>query len=247
MATTSLNPGVGPTNADIATAVAAPSAATIAAAVAAPSAATIASAVAAPSSATIASAVAAAVPTTAGITTIVQANAGSPFGGTYTNIANINPTNGSTSTTISGLSSYKYIKVVAFLVPTGAADIFIQINGNVAHHSTVARGSKEGTSPFVVNYQSNNKTDSFVRPNGGALYSSSSGPILRFEIKDNNAVTPVKELEGTMHYFENGTNARIWNEFIGHAWTTSAVSSITFLQFNNALSSSSQICVWGAN
>ena len=37
-------PGVGPTNADIATAVAAPSAATIAAAVAAPSAATIAAA-----------------------------------------------------------------------------------------------------------------------------------------------------------------------------------------------------------
>ena len=70
-------PGVGPTNADIATAVAAPSAASIAAAVAAPSAATIAAAVAAPSSATIASAVAAAVPTNASITSIVSAGASS--------------------------------------------------------------------------------------------------------------------------------------------------------------------------
>ena len=83
-------PGVGPTNADIATAVAAPSAATIAAAVAAPSAATIAAAVAAPSaatiastvaapsSATIASAVAAAVPTISAINTAVANNAPSP-------------------------------------------------------------------------------------------------------------------------------------------------------------------------
>ena len=55
MATTSLNPGVGPTNADIATAVAAPSAATIA------------------------TAVAAAVPTNASITTIAQANGGVPL------------------------------------------------------------------------------------------------------------------------------------------------------------------------
>jgi hypothetical protein len=88
-------PGVGPTNSDIATsvaaavpnsaaitaavptaaaiatAVAAPSAATIAAAVAAPSAATIAAAVAAPSAATIASAVAA--PSSATIATAVAA------------------------------------------------------------------------------------------------------------------------------------------------------------------------------
>jgi len=61
-----------PTAAQIATAVAAPSAATIAAAVAAPSAATIASAVAAPSAATIASTVAASVPTLAQINTAVN-------------------------------------------------------------------------------------------------------------------------------------------------------------------------------
>jgi hypothetical protein len=74
-------PGVGPQNSDIATAVAAPSAATIAAAVAAPSA------------ATIASTVAGSVPTLAQITSTVQSNAGSPFGGTWTN-----------------LSSYKYLR-----------------------------------------------------------------------------------------------------------------------------------------
>jgi hypothetical protein len=153
MATTSLNPGVGPTNADIATAVAAPSAATIAAAVAAPSAATIAaavaapsaatiaSAVAAPSSATIASAVAAAVPTTAGITSIVQANAGSPYAGTLTNLGVVNPGN-VTTTTITGLGGYKYLKIFCMASSTSAGWHFhIRFNGDAGGNYFSAVGA----------------------------------------------------------------------------------------------------------
>jgi hypothetical protein len=144
MATTSLNPGVGPTNADIATAVAAPSAATIAAAVAAPSAATIASAVAAPSSATIASAVAAAVPTTAGITTIVQANAGSPYAGTITNLGVVNPGN-VTTTTITGLGGYKYLKFFVIGSSTSASWAFqLRFNGDAGGNYFFGTGASGG-------------------------------------------------------------------------------------------------------
>lgn len=116
-------PGVGPTNADIATAVAAPSAATIAAAVAAPSAATIAAAVAAPSAATIAAAVAApsaatiastvaaSVPTLSQINSSVASNA-SPYGGTWADLGYSSIAVG--GTTISGLSGYKYLQIIYY-------------------------------------------------------------------------------------------------------------------------------------
>lgn len=143
MAVNNLNPAVvPPTAAEIATAVAAPSAATIAAAVAAPSAATIAAAVAAPSaatiaatvaapsSATIASAVAAAVPTTAGITSIVQANAGSPYGGTITNLGYVSG-NGTSTVTFSSLSGYKYLRLYWFgCKNTLANSLSIRFNGD---------------------------------------------------------------------------------------------------------------------
>jgi hypothetical protein len=124
-------PGVGPTNADIATAVAAPSAATIAAAVAAPSAATIASTVAAPSSATIASAVAAAVPTIGAINTSVANNAPSPFGWTLVGTITANYTSG--TLTFSGLSGYKsYRMVIPFLQTSGShnSPYRLRVNGD---------------------------------------------------------------------------------------------------------------------
>ena len=102
-------PGVGPTNADIATAVAAPSAATIAAAVAAPSAATIAAAVAAPSSATIASAVAAAVPTRANIQSDIGTYAPSPLAWTLVGSTALS---GAATTTFSSLSGYKKYRLI---------------------------------------------------------------------------------------------------------------------------------------
>jgi hypothetical protein len=146
-------PGVGPTNADIATAVAAPSAATIASAVAAPSAATIASAVAAPSASTIATAVAAAVPTSANITSIVQSNAGSPFGGSWTLISSQSPTSGNT-VTFSSLSGYKKYRIY-----------FKTYNGNTPQ-KTYARINGV-TSGYVYNH--------FINKNGNTTAGAGSG------------------------------------------------------------------------
>lgn len=153
MAVTNLNPGVGPTNADIATAVAAPSAATIAsavaapsaatiaAAVAAPSAATIASAVAAPSSATIASAVAAAVPTLTQINNSVATNSSAPFGGTWVNLA-VSSTNGVNGVTISSLSGYRYYRVYASCESmSGSNRLALRFNGDAGNNYSYFWGS----------------------------------------------------------------------------------------------------------
>jgi len=102
-------PGVGPTNADIATAVAAPSAATIA------------------------STVAASVPTLAQINTSVSTNA-SPFGGTWANVAASSGFTGVNSTTISGLTGYKFLRIMfnlsSITLTTGAQQHGIRFNGD---------------------------------------------------------------------------------------------------------------------
>ena len=137
-------PGVGPTNADIATAVAAPSAATIAAAVAAPSAATIAAAVAAPSSATIASAVAAAVPNIGAINSSVSTYAPSPHA--WTLLGTVTPNNTANSVTFSGLSGYRTYKIVsADINITGqCGGIFLRINGDATSQNYSSQGLSLG-------------------------------------------------------------------------------------------------------
>ena len=186
-------PGVGPANSDIAAAVAAPSAATIAAAVAAPSAATIAAAVAAPSaatiaaavaapsSATIATAVAAAVPTTAGITTIVQANAGSPVGGTWTNLGRLD-LNGLQGATVSSLSGYKYLKFFFGLAP-GVTSMRLQLRFN---------GDTGANYWFGVG----NSFDSTVVPGAGSNIAANQID-LHGQSATNNRVSGIIEIENS--------------------------------------------------
>lgn len=237
-------PGVGPTNADIATAVAAPSAATIAAAVAAPSAATIAAAVAAPSSATIASAVAAAVPTTAGITSIVQANAGSPFGGTWTSLYANSPATLATSLTVSGLGSYKYLRVRWFVVANSAGNNFeVRLNGDTGSNYNDHRGYSTDTSPFTaVSIRHPGTGFNFRRTSGLASEANVGG----FEIWGSNQ-SGVKALANQEHTFFDSAYRGL-----GHAvstWrSTAAITSITFFfSGSGAFDSSTVIYVDGAN
>lgn len=213
-------PGVGPTNADIATAVAAPSAATIAAAVAAPSAATIAAAVAAPSSATIASAVAAAVPTTAGITSIVQANAGSPYAGTITHIGYATG-NGSASYTFSNLSGYKYLKLVWAGVTCSAngAGFQIRINDDAStKYMAFIHKKRNDTATPSLEFGFNNKINletilnDYLKSNGVlTIPNSNSGAVKQY----------------TMLNSYNNTAADIIQDYNGAWLNTSAISSIT--------------------
>lgn len=132
-------PGVGPTNADIATAVAAPSAATIATQVAAsvPTRAQIQTDITnlgntynGPSAATIASTVASSVPTLAQITSAGNtAGWGSTGGETWTVISTPTIANSGT-TTFSGLSGYKYYKIEFDVTLNGSSQIQVRINGN---------------------------------------------------------------------------------------------------------------------
>ena len=221
MAVTNLNPGVGPTNADIATAVAAPSAATIAAAVAAPSAATIASAVAAPSSATIATAVAAAVPTTAGITTIVQANAGSPYAGTWTYLGYVSG-NGTATVSYTGLSSYKYLKVYYNGVGAPAnTDMILRINGTSSSYAYFEEISGTNTNNYGT---SEYNSTAFYFPTTSSGATANCGTM---EFKQSNSSTAPKTIDYQIAYFVTGQGT-FYKHGTGIWVNNSAISSMAF-------------------
>jgi len=211
-------PGVGPTNADIATAVAAPSAATIAAAVAAPSAATIASAVNAPSAATIATQVAASVPTLSQINTSV-ANNSSPFGGTYTNLGTT--TLSGTSTTISGLSGYKYLKMWVYFTPNDNGQRFIwRINGDSSAIYSYALRNWTGNNSNVI--ATRNATSFGVTNNANDV-----SQINGFEIEIARNDSSVYKFIKSKGIVREGATATMHSSTGVYASTT-VISSITF-------------------
>jgi hypothetical protein len=220
-------PGVGPANSDIAAAVAAPSAATIAAAVAAPSAATIAAAVAAPSSATIASAVAAAVPTTAGITSIVQANAGGQFSGTWTTLANYNwGATSATTITFSSLSGYKYLRIIDTSYSTSAFAKHIRFNGDTGNNY----------SDLLANAQSGTTAGNFGSPvslvdripflSGGAQNAAANPVYNDIIIENSNSTASLKLVTFQSYGAFSGTSGRV-GRAIGWWNSTAAISSMT--------------------
>jgi hypothetical protein len=153
-----------PTTAQIATAVAAPSAATIAAAVAAPSAATIAAAVAAPSAATIASAVAA--PSSATIASAVlssgnSAGWGATGGDTWTVISSGN-VNGASALNLTGLSGYKKYKLSMFQLDCGGSNVSFRgyINSGTTSntYALVGREWQQSAAPIATNTAFGNNT-----------------------------------------------------------------------------------------
>jgi hypothetical protein len=227
-------PGVGPTNADIATAVAAPSAATIAAAVAAPSAASIASAVAAPSSATIASAVAAAVPTLSQINTSVANNA-SPYGGTWTNIAQSLTNNSINTVTLSNLGGYKYLRLHAYITSFGGPDsLSVRLNGdsggNYMYASTGLSGNAAAAAgnQFLINASSTQRVH------------------LVMDIENATSATAHKNITGRGSNNNGAGFGPIW--FDGLYTSNSPITSITvFSASGNLFSNTTNIYVRGAN
>lgn len=175
----------------------------------------------APSANTIATAVAAAVPTTAGITSIVQANAGSPVGGTWTQIGYA--TAHTTSTyTFSNLSGYKYLKLIwsSIHVLSGSQTMKITFNGvtsnNYHRHGNVTIGYNNGstypeTQAMDVNFPVENVENDYQRNNGF------------LEILNSNSST-VKNVNYAYNSFNSYARRYQWNGL----WTnTAAISSIT--------------------
>jgi len=245
MATTSLNPGVGPTNADIATAVAAPSAATIAAAVAAPSAATIASAVAAPSAATIAATVAApsaatiaaavAAPSAASIVTAGNAAgwnvAGGPYNATWANVAVFNGNAGGTIT-LSSLTGYKYLRVFAYVEGlTSSGRYRIRFNGDTSSNYTwgaATSSARDGSFNLTSIYTSPSNTTGF--------------DFFVFDIPFANSSTVEKIIQGQSSNSTNnlGYFAGVWR-------SNAAITSISIDNTAGASFNSAYIRVIGAN
>ena len=232
-------PGVGPTNADIATAVAAPSAATIAAAVAAPSAATIAAAVAAPSaatiaaavaapsSATIASAVAAAVPTIGAINTSVATYA--PSSNSWTLVASITPSSVST-VTFSSLSGYKKYKIIVSpsMTISNGGGAYLRINGDTAYGNYMYMGRYSNYQQVGWNNGSNDSSFVMVPYGAGAGAGTINGVA---DIDAANIAAP-KYIEGRGYSY---TTSTIATDYQGVYKTTSAITSITL--FNPATTS----------
>lgn len=207
-------PGVGPTNADIATAVAAPSSATIASAVAAavPTLAQINTSVTnngnaynGPSAATIASTVAAAVPTTAGITTIVQANAGSPFGGTWTTISYVNfgATAGTAGLNVSGLTGYKYLRLFSTAYCGADTSWRIRLNGDTGNNyfGMSSQGTR-GTTGVTHRGSQWNATSSLQFPEA---FAANQPPAIDIVIPNSNSGARKILQMNTMAIYGSGT------------------------------------------
>lgn len=201
-------PGVGPTNADIATAVAAPSAASIAAAVAAPS------------SATIASAVAAAVPTLSQINSSVASNA-SPYGGVWTQIASGNLSGNTVS--ITGISAKK-IKVFWYNMGSSInATLYFRLNGDSGVNYSAFGGqiTTNTGSPYSEFSSVAASMHGNLETNGSNL---SSGAI---EIFDSASTGVWKSYSIDGGFCQNNSTAWVKN-LKGYYRSTSAITSFQF-------------------
>lgn len=179
-----------------------------------PSAASIASAVAAPSAATIASAVAA--PSAATITSIVQNNANPSA---WTMIAN-QDFSGTTSVTISGLSSYKKIKV-ALIYKVSNANNQVQLRFN---------GDSGGQ------YYRHNAT-SFATAMDVSWGSNTEQRMAYFEVEDVSIASPSKI---TFYEFDSLSTIKF-----GLYNNPNAISYLTLITAAGNFATNSKITVWG--
>jgi len=188
----------------------------------APSAATIAAAVAAPSSATIASAVAAAVPTSAAITTIVQNNAGSPFGGTWTSLGSTTA-NGTLEASFTGLSGYKKYRVIVLAGVTGGSyNTAIRLNGDT-NNSYIGgtSGYQNGQSGIQIYWAQTFQSQIQLSPN-----SLSNNQISFYVIDLDEASSGGYKIWNFKGYNRDNSGYNAYNEGLGLYSSTSAISSI---------------------
>ena len=176
--------------------------------------------------------------TMAAITSTVQANAGSPYGGTYTNIAST-ITSSVTSVTITGLSGYKYLKF-RYIAENFVSNNFTLLFRINADSSSLYRWCGFGfgdntTQPFAYSAF----TVSEIRPQGSLSTTIYLGEII---IPENNATINHKSI-----YSKGGAFNGRYLETAGTYASSSAVSSVTFINGSNDNNMNWNIQVWGAN
>ena len=186
----------------------------------------IAAAVAAPSAATIASTVAAAVPTISAINSSVATNA-SPFP-TWTTIANGTNWNGTTTLNVSGLGSYKTLRIFYYFSNNNTSDCNLRFNGDTSQNY------KYVTMQFSDSTYASGDSNSSNRFNLG--YNSSSGQILSgfLEIENNGSTTGPKLWSG---YTRQGYSSKGF-DFKGMYTSNSVISSLSITSTTNVSDSS---------
>jgi hypothetical protein len=189
----------------------------------APSAAAIAAAVAAPSAATIATAVAAAVPTTAGITTIVQANAGSPYAGTITNLGFVTA-HGASTATFTGLSSYKYLRLYfhGLQMTSNNIDFTFRLNGDSSNIYTWSGLRLRDGGTTNIMYQGSTQPYHYIGGVGNST-SSTNGMI---EFLNSNS-SAHKQYKYEFCWYDAGNPSIEYAKGNGMYLSTSAISSLT--------------------
>ena len=235
-------PGVGPTNADIATAVAAPSAATIASTVAAsvPTLAQINTAVnTQTNNSAIATAVAGAVPTLSQINTSVANNAPSPNAWTF--LGSATPAYSANNFTLSGLSGWRTIRILLplTLISGSGSSLFLRINNDSTNNMYQYGG-------FAVNSTSLNMTgasNNWFQINGG----SGTGQWNITDILIENATSSSSKRISAWGQ-SSLSNTPWFNDFRGQYQGTSGVSSITIWNGGAGTIATTGPCVvYGAN
>lgn len=212
-------PGVGPTNADIATAVAAPSAATIA------------------------SSVAAAVPTIGAINTSVSTYAPSPHA--WTLLGTITPAYTATSVTFTGISGYKTLKLVSARIevagnPFGGPALRINADATTNNYSWGGLNIGNGNTIFGISSMG----DSLTLGNG---YGPSGGNFTGTLYIYNANASGQKDIASLFAGGYSGSGNGMGN-IVGSWPGPAAVSSLTILNTSTGtLGGGKSIYLYGAN
>ena len=192
-------PGVGPTNADIATAVAAPSAATIA------------------------TAVAGAVPTIGAINSSVSTYAPSPHA--WTLLGTLTPSYSAASVTFTGISGYKTLKLVSARIEVSSGGTFsgpaLRINGDATTNNYSFNGLSVGNNNTI--FGGSSMADSLVLSTGfGTTGGSFSGTLYIYNANSNSQ----KDISSLFGANYGGSGAGMAN-LVGSWPGTATVSSLT--------------------
>ena len=213
-------PGVGPTNADIATAVAAPSAATIA------------------------TSVAGAVPTIGAINSSVSTYAPSPHA--WTLLATITPAYSATSATFTGISGYRTLKIVCprieVLTNGTLSGPALRINGDATTNNYSFNGLSVGNNSTI--FGGSSMADSLVLSSGfGSSGGSFSGTLYIYNANSSSQ----KDISSLFGANYGGSGSGMSN-LVGSWPGTATVSSLT-LQNNGTglIGGGKSIYLYGAN
>lgn len=174
------------------------------------------------------------------------ANNATPFGGTWTNLYANTPGTSVGTLTISGLGSYKYIRVGWNGVgcSTAGNNLQIRFNGDAGSNYYGPRGYANSTGPFTNTSSSGPLT--FFNFNRCGIDGEANANTGQFDVFGSNSAA-YKVLNNQQHMFFDGS-AQIGLVRAVNTWySTAAITSITFFFNAGNFTTGSKFYIDGAN